>query len=467
MIELIAGFTAGALMAGLISWLIFRNNVQQKLLPSLQKMQQQDLIINQLQADQSLLRNQKEVLLERCATAETGVGYFKEQYLLYQQLQLTFQQSQQQLTIAKAGLENAEEKLLLQKEELTTIGQTFQAEFRNMAQTIMEEKAKKFTEVNDQNMSALLSPLKTQLGDFKQKVEDTYDKESKERFSLGREIERLISMTQQVSQEANNLTTALKGNNKMQGNWGEMILESILENSGLTKSREFFLQEFVRDNAGNVIKDENGNGLQPDVIIVYPDQRKIIIDSKVSLVAWDQCMAQADILEQKRFLLEHIRSIRIHIDGLSKKNYPRYADALDHVLLFIPIEPAFLEALKTDTQLWKYAYDKNILLVSPTNLFAVLKIVADLWKVEQQNKNAVEIADKAGSLYDKFVGFIESFETVGKRITEAGNMFNVAHKQLQSGKGNITGRVEELKKMGANAKKQLPEKILQDTSEDE
>ena len=466
MIELIAGFTAGALMAGLISWLIFRNNVQQKLLPSLQKMQQQDLIINQLQADQSLLRNQKEVLLERCATAETGVGYFKEQYLLYQQLQITFQQSQQQLTIAKAGLENAEEKLLLQKEELNTIGQTFQAEFRNMAQTIMEEKAKKFTEVNDQNMSALLSPLKTQLGDFKQKVEDTYDKESKERFSLGREIERLISMTQQVSQEANNLTTALKGNNKMQGNWGEMILESILENSGLTKSREFFLQEFIRDNAGNVIKDENGKGLQPDVMIVYPDQRKIIIDSKVSLVAWDQCMAQADILEQKRFLLEHIRSIRIHIDGLSKKNYPRYADALDHVLLFIPIEPAFLEALKTDTQLWKYAYDKNILLVSPTNLFAVLKIVADLWKVEQQNKNAVEIADKAGSLYDKFVGFIESFEIVGKRITEAGNMFNSAHKQLQSGNGNITGRVEELKKMGANAKKQLPEKILQYTTED-
>ena len=465
--ELIAGFTAGALMAGLISWLIFRNNVQQKLLPSLQKMQQQDLIINQLQADQSLLRNQKEVLLERCATAETGVGYFKEQYLLYQQLQLTFQQSQQQLTIAKASLKNAEEKLLLQKEELNTIGQTFQAEFRNMAQTIMEEKAKKFTEVNDQNMSALLSPLKTQLGDFKQKVEDTYDKESKERFSLGREIERLISMTQQVSQEANNLTTALKGNNKMQGNWGEMILESILENSGLTKSREFFLQEFIRDNAGNVIKDENGKGLQPDVMIVYPDQRKIIIDSKVSLVAWDQCMAQADILEQKRFLLEHIRSIRIHIDGLSKKNYPRYANALDHVLLFIPIEPAFLEALKTDTQLWKYAYDKNILLVSPTNLFAVLKIVADLWKVEQQNKNAVEIADKAGSLYDKFVGFIESFEIVGKRITEAGNMFSIAHKQLQSGNGNITGRVEELKKMGANAKKQLPEKILQDTSDDE
>lgn len=316
-------------------------------------------------------------------------------------------------------------------------------------------------------MSAILTPLKTQLVDFKQKVEDTYDKESKERFSLGKEVERLISMTQQVSLEANNLTSALKGNNKMQGNWGEMILESILENTGLTKNREYFLQEFIRDNAGNVIKDENGKGLQPDVIIVYPDQRKVIIDSKVSLIAWDESVAQADISEQKRLLQEHIKSIRQHIDGLSKKNYPRYASALDYVLLFIPIEPAFLEALKTDVQLWKYAYDKNILLVSPTNLFAVLKIVADLWKVEQQNRNAIEIANKAGSLYDKFAGFIDNFELIGKRLTEAGTIYDNAHKQLTSGRGNITGRVEELKKMGANAQKQLPDKLLQELGEED
>jgi DNA recombination protein RmuC len=467
MIHLVAYFLAGAIVAGIICWLILRNNIQSDLLPALEKMRQQESILIQMQADNALLRSQKDALLERCATAEAGNVYLEEQQRLYQQLQQTFQQTQQQLTSTQAGLENAEEKLLLQKEELNNIGQKFQAEFRNLAQTIMEEKAKKFTDVNEQNINALLSPLKTQLGDFKQKVEDTYDKESKERFSLGKEIERLISMTQQVSLEANNLTSALKGNNKMQGNWGEMILESILENSGLTKNREFFLQEFIRDNAGNVIKDENGKGLQPDVMIVYPDQRKIIIDSKVSLVAWDECTAQADVTEQKRFLQEHIKSIRIHVDGLTKKNYPRYANAMDHVLLFIPIEPAFLEALKTDTQLWKYAYDKNILLVSPTNLFAVLKIVADLWKVEQQNKNAIEIADKAGSLYDKFAGFVENFELVGKRITEAGNMFETAHKQLHSGKGNITGRVEELKKMGANAKKTLPEKLLQDIGADE
>jgi DNA recombination protein RmuC len=246
----------------------------------------------------------------------------------------------------------------------------------------------------------------------------------------------------------------------MQGNWGEMILESLLENSGLSKGREYFLQEFIRDNAGNIIKDENGAGLQPDVIICYPDQRKIIVDSKVSLVAWDECIAQENNHEQKRLLQQHIKSIRLHIDGLSKKNYPKYALALDYVLLFIPIEPAFLEALKSDTQLWKYAYDRKVLLVSPTNFFSVLKIIADLWKVEQQNKNAIDIAGKAGLLYDKFASFFENFEVIGKKINEANNSYEAALKQLSTGRGNVMGKIEELKKMGASASKQLPERIL-------
>jgi DNA recombination protein RmuC len=305
------------------------------------------------------------------------------------------------------------------------------------------------------------------LGEFKKKVDDTYDKESKERFSLGREIEKLVRMSQQVSQEANNLTTALKGNNKMQGNWGEMILESILEHSGLAKGREYVVQEFIRDAAGNIIKDENGKGLQPDVTISYPDQRKVIIDSKVSLVAWDQYISEEDVLQQKKWLQAHLNSLRIHIESLSKKNYPKYAQALDYVLLFIPIEPAFLEAVKTDTQLWKYAYERKILLVSPTNLLAVLKIVADLWKVEQQNLHAIEIADKAGALYDKFVGFVSNLEDVGKKINDAQRSYDDAFKQLSTGRGNLVGRAEELKKMGANANKQLPDKILYDLKMEE
>ncbi|MGN6531096.1 MAG: DNA recombination protein RmuC [Ginsengibacter sp.] len=377
-----------------------------------------------------------------------------------QQLELIKDEWMKRATKAESEVIFLKDKLEQQKEELGHIGESFKFEFRNLAQNILDEKAQKFTEVNEEKMKAILDPLKNDLGIFKQKVEETYDKESKERFSLAKEIERLVVMTQQVSNEANNLTTALKGNNKMQGNWGEMILESLLENSGLTKGREYFVQEFIRDNAGNIVKDENGAGLQPDVTICYPDQRKIIIDSKVSLVAWDQFIACDNVEEQKLCLHQHIKSIRAHIDGLCKKNYPKYALALNYVLLFIPIEPAFLEAVKTDILLWKYAYDKKVLLVSPTNLFAVLKIIADLWKVEQQNKNALDIADKAGSLYDKFVLFLDNFETIGKKINEANHTYETAMKQLSTGRGNVVGKIEELKKMGANASKQLPDSVF-------
>jgi len=315
-------------------------------------------------------------------------------------------------------------------------------------------------ERNEEKMLEILAPLKTELGDFKKKVEDTYEKESKERFSLGKEIDRLVKMSEQVSQEANNLSTALKGNSKMQGNWGEMILESILEHSGLTKGREYVTQEFIRDQAGNIIKDDQGHGLQPDITIYYPDQRKVIVDSKVSLVAWEQYVSESDLIKQEQAMKNHILSLRTHIDGLSKKNYPKYAVALDYVLLFIPIEPAFLEAVKKEPLLWKYAYDKKIMLVSPTNLLAVLKIIADLWKVEQQNRNAIEIAEKAGALYDKFHGFLSNMELVGKKLGDAQTSYEDAFKQLSTGKGNIIGKIEELKKMGADANKQLPDRLL-------
>lgn len=429
------------------------------------RLQQQEHVLAQLQQQHIKLQTEKEILLQQCAKAESQVAFLNEQYTLSKRYQKDNEILQSQLSLFKAKFQSAEEKLENQKKDIEQLGEHFKFEFKNLAQNILEEKSEKFAELNSANMNAILTPLKTQLVEFKQKVEDTYDKESKERFSLGKEVQRLIEMSQQVSQEANNLTTALKGNNKVQGNWGEMILESLLENSGLTKGREYLVQDFIRDNAGNIIKDENGKGLQPDVTIYYPDQRKVIIDSKVSLVAWEQYIAGSDADTQQKMLHEHTRSIRLHIDGLSKKNYPKYALALDYVLLFIPIEPAFLEAVKTDLLLWKYAYDKKILLVSPTNLFAVLKIIADLWKVEQQNRHAVEIAAKAGALYDKFVGFIENLETVGKKISEAGNAYETAFKQLSSGKGNIINRVEELKKMGANAQKQLPDRLLTEAEE--
>jgi DNA recombination protein RmuC len=431
-ISLLAGFAVGAALIG-----FYFKSKQATILAGLQeKLNQQQSRIGSLETEKKILLSEKDSLIK-------------------------------QSTKAEAAVELIQIKLSEQKLELEQIGERFKFEFTNLAQSILDEKTAKFTEVNEAKMNAILNPLKLELGEFKKKVDDTYDKESKERFSLGREIEKLVRMSQQVSQEANNLTTALKGNNKMQGNWGEMILESILEHSGLAKGREYVVQEFIRDAAGNIIKDENGKGLQPDVTISYPDQRKVIIDSKVSLVAWEQYISEEDVLQQKKWLQAHLNSLRIHIESLSKKNYPKYAQALDYVLLFIPIEPAFLEAVKTDTQLWKYAYERKILLVSPTNLLAVLKIVADLWKVEQQNLHAIEIADKAGALYDKFVGFVSNLEDVGKKINDAQRSYDDAFKQLSTGRGNLVGRAEELKKMGANANKQLPDKILYDLNMDE
>jgi DNA recombination protein RmuC len=453
-------FIAGILIASLVGYFLHRSMIRNQLNAFREKEEQNAITINGLQQQCRQLQKEKEELITRATKAEFFEEALNARNISFEHLQEEHQAIQNQFAAVKENYKNSLEKLASQKEELNQIGEAFKFEFRNLAQNILEEKTQKFTEVNEAKMKAILDPLKNDIGIFKQKVEDTYDKESKERFSLGKEIERLVIMTQQVSTEANNLTSALKGNSKIQGNWGEMILESLLENSGLIKGREYFLQEFIRDNAGNIIKDEHGSGLQPDVTICYPDQRKIIIDSKVSLIAWDQCNACETKEEQKHFLQQHIKSIRLHIEGLSKKNYPKYALALDYVLLFIPIEPAFLEAVKSDTQLWKFAYDRKILLVSPTNLFAVLKIIADLWKVEQQNKNATDIANKAGSLYDKFVLFLDNFETIGKKISEAGNTYETALKQLSYGRGNLIGKIEELKKMGANAAKQLPDRLL-------
>lgn len=452
-------FIAGLAIGLLVAFLIRNTNRVQLLALNERLLRGQESILT-LQLENGQNQKERDDLLNRAVKAESANEFLKEEFDHYHQLQQEFVAIQKKSSILSTLLESANEKMATQKQEIELIGEKFRFEFRNLAQGILDEKTAKFTEVNEEKMKAILDPLKTELIDFKKKVDDTYDKESKERFTLGKEVQRLIEMSQQVSQEANNLTTALKGNNKQQGNWGEMILESILTYSGLTKGREYLAQEFIRDNAGNIIKDENGKGLQPDITVIYPDQRKIIIDSKVSLVAWENYVSEDNVEVQRIFLKEHVQSLRGHIDGLAKKNYPHYALALDYVLLFIPIEPAFLEAVKTDLQLWKYAYDKRIMLVSATNLLAVLKIIADLWRVEQQNQHAIEIADKAGSLYDKFAGFIENLEQVGKKLQDAQHSYDTAFRQLGTGRGNILSKIEELKKMGANANKQLPDRIL-------
>ncbi len=453
---------AAGIVVAIVVWLVTKQSYIRKIFAENEKLLQQENYIAQLTQNTNELRVQKEQWIQQSSKTEGLLQSVTEQCNGLKRYQRDNEILNNQLAMFKEKFHAAEEKLELQKAELEMIGSQFTHQFKNLAQEILDEKSAKFTALNEEKMNALITPLKAQLGEFKQKVEETYDKESKERFSLGKEVQRLIEMSQKVSDEANNLTSALKGNVKMQGNWGEVILESLLESSGLSKGREYHVQQFIRDNAGNIVKDEGGKGLQPDVIIYYPDNRKIIIDSKVSLLAWDEYTGCSNVEQQKVCLNNHIRSVRLHIEGLSKKDYPRYAIALDYVLMFVPIEPAFLEAVKQDATLWKYAYDKRILMVSPTNLFAVLKIVADLWKVELQNKHALDIANKAGLLYDKFEGFITNFEGVGKKINEANDLYLQALGQLKNSNGNMIKKIEELRKMGAVTKKQLPERLLEE-----
>ena len=368
------------------------------------------------------------------------------------------------LAKAEERVENARTAYNDLKTSISSMGETYKMEFKNVANEILDQKSKSLEETSNKNIKTLLDPLNKDLKDFKEKVDKVYSDEARERHSLEGQVKRLVDSSAQVSQQAENLTNALKGNVKQQGNWGEMILSSILENSGLTENREYFLQEFIKDKSGEIIKDENGNGLQPDVTIHYPDERKVIVDSKVSLVAWERYMSETDPNAQKLALEAHIKSLKAHIDGLSKKNYPKYAKALDHVILFVPIEPAFLEAVKEDTGLWKYAYDKKVLIVGPTNLLLVLKIVADIWQIEKQSKNAIEIAEKAGELYDKLLGFVESMEDVGAGLKKANQNYEKAMGQLSTGNGNAIKKAEELKALGADTKKQFPERLI-DNSE--
>ncbi len=351
------------------------------------------------------------------------------------------------------------------KISMSSMGEAYKTEFKNVANELLELKSKSLDETSSKNIKTILDPLNRELKEFKEKVEKVYSDEARERHSLEGQVKKLVESSSMVSQQAENLTNALKGNVKQQGNWGEMILSSILENSGLTENREYFLQEFIRDKSGEIIKDENGNALQPDVTIHYPDERKVIIDSKVSLIAWEKYMTETDPTLQKQALDAHIKSLKAHIDGLSKKNYPKYAKALDHIILFVPIEPAFLEAVKQDTGLWKYAYDKKVLIVGPTNLLLVLKIVADIWQIEKQSKNAIEIAEKAGELYDKLFGFVESMEDVGAGLKKANQNYEKAMGQLSTGRGSAIKKAEELKALGADTKKQFPDRLIDNTDQ--
>jgi len=333
--------------------------------------------------------------------------------------------------------------------------------FENIANKIFDDKSKKLVDNNKESLSTVLNPLQEKIRQFEKRVEDTYDKESKERFSLAREIKQLQEMNMQISEDAVNLTNALKGDNKAQGNWGEMILETLLENSGLVRGREYEVQVSLQST--------EGGKFQPDVIVHLPESRDIIIDSKVSLKAWDAYCSADNVEEKAGFLKQHVQSVRSHVKGLSGKDYQNLAgiSTLDYVFLFMPIDAAYSVAIQNDPGLSQYAFEKNIVFVSPTMLLTTLKLAQNLWRLDQQNRNAVEIAEKAGALYDKFVNFVTDLEEVGAKIDLTKKVYDKAHNKLRSGNGNLIRKIEDLKALGAKTSKKLKHEALAENAEED
>lgn len=358
------------------------------------------------------------------------------------------------LSKKETDFENLWERNKEQKQEVEQLQEKFTKEFENLANKILEEKTNKFTEQNKENLKNILTPLQDKIQLFEKKVEDTHKESIDYHAALRQQILGLRDMNEQMSKETLNLTKALKGDTKMQGNWGELILERVLEKSGLEKNREYFVQ--LSHNT------EDGNRVFPDVVINLPDGKKMIVDSKVTLIAYERYINEDDAVLKLQFLKEHVASVKRHVEQLGDKSYHDLyqMESPDFVLLFIPIESAFAIALNEDITLYNRAFEKNIIIVTPSTLLATLRTIDSMWANQKQQENAVEIARQAGALYDKFEGFVLDLVRIGKKMDEAKVEYQGAMNKLVDGKGNLITSVEKLKKMGAKAKKSLPENII-------
>ena len=396
-------------------------------------------------------------ILEAQVAQERATNQQKSQAL--EVLQSEKERLSQDLIRSQSQGEHLTAKLNDQKKELENIQERFTSEFENLAQKILEAKSEKFTKQNQENLNLVLKPLQEKIEQFEKRVESTHKDNIDYHASLRQQIIGLTQLNEQMSREATNLTKALKGDSKLQGNWGELVLERVLEKSGLEKDREYYVQQSFTN--------EHGQRLLPDVVLHLPEGKKMIIDSKVSLTAYERFVNAEDEVEQLKQLKEHVGSLKKHVDQLSAKNYHDLYDieSPDFVLLFVPIEPAFAVALNQDNSLYTAAFEKNIVIVTPTTLLATLRTIDSMWSNEKQQHNALEIATHAGRLYDAFVRLSEDLLKVGEQMDRAKGTYADAMNKLTDGKGNLVGRVERLKKLGAKASKQQNDKLLKRASD--
>lgn len=425
----------GLTLGGFVGWLLAKSR-----------------LASQLSEKSSLLKAEQERNLE----LKQQIGELESRL---EKERIRIEELNRSLSATEADYRNLEERLAERQKELAELQTKFTAEFENLANRILEEKSRKFSEQNKTALSDLLAPLKDKISSFEKKVEETYDRELRDKLSLREEVKKLYELNHKISDEANNLTRALKGDVKKQGDWGEVILETILERSGLVRDREYRKQV--------VGKNAEGETIRPDYLVMLPDNRHIIIDSKVSLVAYEQFVNADDDEQRNYYLKAHLESMKNHVKLLSDKNYFSSLEfnTPDFVLMFVPIEASFAAALQADPELFNFAWDKRIVIVSPTTLLATLRTVASIWKMEKQSQHAFQIAEESGKLYDKFVAFVEDLKKIGHQINQARDTYTEAMRKLYEGKGNLVTRAEKIRELGARTTKTIDPKLVERASE--
>ena len=440
--------SAGGCLGFIISYLLLKSKL---------KSQSDEALREKMMAEQQFTRQKFELEKEKSLFEDRNKSMLNERDELLQQIQSLRTEcgiKSQQLARDEADFSNLQEKLEFQKKEMEHVQQKFTIEFENIASKILKQNTEDFSMSNQKSITEMLLPLKEKIQLFEKKVEDTYEKGLKDQTDLKAELKKLHDLNLKISDEANNLTKALKGDVKKQGNWGEVILERILERSGLTEGREYIRQESV--------VAENGQRYQPDVVIHLPDQKHIVVDSKVSLVAYERLVNAGSEIERSIFVKEHLLSVRSHIKTLSEKHYQHTPvfNSPDFVLLFIPIESSFSIAVQEDQELFTYAWDNKVVIVSPSTLLATLCTISSIWQQENQTRNSLEIARQSGALYDKFVAFINDMEMMGRSLESARKTYDQAVNKLYVGSGNLVRRAENIRKLGAKTTKELPPEMV-------